>query len=255
MQAKMLKELKKGDIIRMRIPFEENTRDYYNGYRPQEIRGGLYIDKNGQTSKTRYVIVIGHDDNAVQYLPLTSRHSRFDSQHQYELTDNSMTPKRDPDMKSYVEVDSLRSVYANPKWELQHYGRITENDMTNIMVRLGRRSIDFESDRDQRAYVSRNKEETFDEHIKAEGYSLTDADMERQTYKKADGRTITKTRWGLVKYHVPLSKEEVTALIAKHEGRPVEYYEETQAGKPVDDFSRAVADITENKVMEREAAK
>ena len=57
-----------------------------------------------------------------------------------------------------------------------------------------------------------------------------------KTYRKEDGRTITKSRWGLVKYHVPLSKEEVTELVAKREG------------KPIDDFTRAVADITEKSV-------
>ena len=86
-QTKTLKELHKGDIIHMRIPFEENTTDYYNGYRPQEIRGGLYTDKNGQTAKSRYVIVIGHEENSIQYLPLTSRPFGFDKLHHYELED------------------------------------------------------------------------------------------------------------------------------------------------------------------------
>lgn len=31
------KDLRKGDIIRIRVPFEENTSDYYNGYHPKEI--------------------------------------------------------------------------------------------------------------------------------------------------------------------------------------------------------------------------
>lgn len=37
--TKTWKEMKKGDIVYMDIPFEENTKDYYNGYDPQEIRG------------------------------------------------------------------------------------------------------------------------------------------------------------------------------------------------------------------------
>lgn len=40
-KKKSLKELKKGDILYMRIPFEENTPDYYNGYRPEKNTGRL----------------------------------------------------------------------------------------------------------------------------------------------------------------------------------------------------------------------
>lgn len=95
MQAKKsLKELRKGDIVHMGIPFEENTTDYYNGYRPQEIRGSLYTDKDGRAAKARYIVVIGHDENNIMYLPLTSRRSGFDEKHQYELEDNSMTYKK-----------------------------------------------------------------------------------------------------------------------------------------------------------------
>lgn len=237
---KTIRELRKGDIIHMNIPFEENTTDYYNGYSPEEIRGGLYTDKNGQTGKVRYAIIIGHDHNSIQYLPLTSRHSRFDALHQYELKDNSMTYKKDPNMKSYVEVNSLRSVYASPKWKITVQGRVAEQDMKRILSELSKRSIDFESDRDQRAYISRSKNELFDEQLKENGYVLYKENEVHKKYIKEDGRTVTKTKWGLVKYHVPLSKEEVTELIVKHEG------------KPMDDFSMAVAAISN---MESEVTK
>lgn len=237
---KGVNELRKGDIIRMFIPFEENTPDYYNGYAPEEIRGGPYVDKNGQTGKTRYVVVIGHETNSIQYLPLTSRHARFDSMHQYELQDNSMTYKKDPKMKSYVEVDSLRSVNVNPNWKMNVNGRLAEADMANIMTRLGKSGINFKSDRDQRAYVSRSNNERFEQYLEKNGYVLQEENVTRKIYEKEDGRTVTKTRWGLVKYHVPLSKEVVTELVAKHER------------KPMDDFSRAVAEISN---MESEVAK
>lgn len=241
-EKKQLHSVRKGDIIYMGIPFEENTRDYYNGYSPEEIRGGLYVDRNGNTGKARYVVVIGFDDASIQYLPITSRHARFDTNHQYELQDNSMTYKKDPDMKSYVEVDSLRSVFVNPKWNLTYQGRIADEDMANIMVKLSKRSINFESDRDQRAYVSRKREGAFDDKLRENGYSLSEDKGKYKVYEKEDGRTVTKTKWGLVKYHVPLSKEEVAALIAKHEERPV------------DEFSKAVASIANNE-QEREVVR
>ena len=37
-ETRKLQELRKGDIVFLDIPFEENTRDYYNGYTPEEIR-------------------------------------------------------------------------------------------------------------------------------------------------------------------------------------------------------------------------
>lgn len=242
-EYRKLRDLKKGDIINMRIPFEENTRDYYNGYDPKEIRGHLYKNGFGQTAKFRMVIVIGRDDSSIMYLPLTSRHeSQHDSSHQYILQDNSMTYKKDPDMKSYVEVDSLRAVYARPNWDIQYIGRIMENDMVNIMVKLGKRDIDFESKRDQRTYVSRNKEASFERSLKENGYILSKEEQTEKIYSKDDGRTITKSRWGLVKYHVPLSKEEVTKMIMKREGNPV------------DDFTMAVTNITKNFVNKESEA-
>ncbi len=237
-------DLRKGDIIRMRIPYEENTSDYYNGYRPKDIRGGVFKDRFGDTSKPRFVIVVGRDDRNILYLPLTSRHSRFDDKHHYVLQDNSMTIKKDPDMKSYVECDALRAVYTKPDWDIHYFGCVAENDMVNIMVKVGKRELDFESKRDQRVYVSAKKEEKFERILSENGYELSDKDMTQKIYKKEDGRTVTKSKWGLVHYHVPLSKEEVTEIVAAREG------------KPVDEFTKAVADITEKSVhMESEVRK
>lgn len=238
-----LEDLKKGDIIRMRIPFEENTTDYYNGYRPKEIRGHLFKDRFGNTSKPRFVVVVGRDRDNVVYLPLTSRHSRFnnDSQHHYMLQDNSMTWKKDPDMKSYVECHSLRAVHADPEWNIQYFGRIAENDMVNIMVKAGKNEIDFDSKRDQRAYVSRNKEEKFEKTLEERGFVLQqdikghsyNEEVQGKVYRRPDGYTVEKQKWGLVRYHVYVTKKEVTNMVAAREG------------KPLDDFTKAVADITE----------
>lgn len=248
--TKKLNEFKKGDIIYMGIPFEENTRDYYNGYDPKKIRGHEYTNRLGQAQKARYVIVIGRDENNIQYLPLTSRHKGFDEQHHYVLQDNSMTYRKDPDMKSYVEMDSLRSVYVNPKWDIQYTGRIAENDMANIMIRLSKNKIDFESKRDQRAYVSRGKEEKFEKILIEKGYELKKEDFSEKIYKNDNGRTVTKTKWGLVKYHVPLSKKEVTEMVARREGvSPESFGKEKEESD--DEFAKAVSEVTE-KMTENE---
>lgn len=236
---KKFQSLKKGDVVRMRIPYEENTPDYYNGYSPKEIRGELFKDKYGMDSKPRFVIVIGKDGNNLLYLPMTSRHSRFDTKHQYVLQDNSMTWKRDPDMKSYVEVSSLRAIRIKQEWDVQYFGRIAENDMANIMSQAGKNQLNLESKRDQRVYVSRNNEQKFEEQLFAHGFALTKEEALRKEYKKEDGITVTRTKWGMVKYHVPLSKEEVAALVAERES------------PPEDDFTRAVRSITESREREQ----
>lgn len=105
--------------------------------------------------------------------------------------------------------------------------------MTNIMVRLGRRKLDMNSDRDQRIYVSPNKETAFEKQMAENGYIVSESTERGKTYNKEDGRTVTKSKWGFVMYHVPMSKEDVTVMVAKREG------------KPIDDFAKAVADITE----------
>lgn len=245
-------DLRKGDIIRMRIPFEENTPDYYNGHSPKKVRGELYKDRFGNSSKPRFVVVIGRENDNIIYLPLTSRHSGFDNQHQYALQDNSMTWKKDEDMKSYVECHALRAVYANPDWDIQNFGHVAENDMVNIMVKAGKRNINFESKRDQRAYISRAKNDTFEKQLAEQGF-VQQKDPSGNTYNEeikgtvfahSDGRTVEKQKWGLVRYHVPLSIQEVTEMVAARESRPV------------DEFTKAVADITEKTVnKESEVAK
>ena len=53
---KQMKDLTFGDIITTRIPFEEITKDYYNGYNEYDVRGELF-NVNGQRSKVRPVMV------------------------------------------------------------------------------------------------------------------------------------------------------------------------------------------------------
>ena len=47
--------------------------------------------------------------------------------------------------------------------------------MTNIMVRLGRRKLDMNSDRDQRIYVSPNKETAFEKQMAENGYIVSES--------------------------------------------------------------------------------
>ena len=81
--------------------------------------------------------------------------------------------------------------------------------------------------------LEEKKAESFERRLNENGYKLVNDTMVEKTYREESGRTVTKSKWGLVKYHVPLSKEEVTAMVAVREG------------KVTDAFTKAVADITE----------
>ena len=93
--------------------------------------------------------------------------------------------------------------------------------------------MDMESKRDQRVYVSRNNTASFERNLAEKGYEVSKSEPNQTTYRNEEGRTITKQKWGLVRYHVPLSKEEVANLVAERENIPV------------DEFTKAVTDITE----------
>ena len=48
-----------------------------------------------------------------------------------------MTWRKDDEMKSYVEIDTLRAIHTKEDWNIQSFGQVAENDMANIMVQLG----------------------------------------------------------------------------------------------------------------------
>ena len=77
-ETRKLQELRKGDIVFLDIPFEENTRDYYNGYTPDEIRGKPFTDRFGRSSRERIGIYIGREGKHMSYLPVTTNSAASD---------------------------------------------------------------------------------------------------------------------------------------------------------------------------------
>ena len=220
-RTRKLAQLRRGDVINIRIPFEENTRDYYNGYKPEEIRDAPFTDRFGKSAKTRMVIYIGRDEETLLYLPLTSKTGHaHDVLHQYQLKDNSMLPSRDPARKSFVEVDSLRAIKVSKYWDLNYTARIGNEDLNNILHRVSNNTMQFDTKRDQRGYIPTFMRETFERELYQGGYQLALEDDYQRTYRKpSTGQVVSRTRYGMVHYHYPLSKEEVREMVAQREGR------------------------------------
>lgn len=220
-KRKTIQELVIGDLVVIRAPFEENTRDYYNGYHPKEIRGAFFTDRFGRTGKTRLVLFLVRDGNQMYYLPLTSKHgSKWDMLHQYQLRDNSMTITTDPTIQSFVELDSLRVVHIPQDVKLPFPGRITNLDLIAVCNRLAAQSLDVTRNEDTRRYIPGKAVNTlwqmlqefqFEEQERTPGRTY----HKQQTTKK----TVMRTVKGAVWYHVPMEKETVRAMIEQREGR------------------------------------
>ena len=221
-ETRKLQELRKGDIVFLDIPFEENTRDYYNGYTPEEIRGKPFTDRFGRSSKERMVIYIGRDGKHMSYLPLTSKSAdtEHDKAHQYELKDNSMTLRGTRKRRSFVEVDSLRCIKLKYDADLPYTGRIRRDDLENLLHRIANNTLQFDSDRDQRGYIPNYMPETFEEELHNRGYELTKETPLAKTFtKEGTTKSITRTKYGVVHYHNQMTKQEVCDLVGKREGK------------------------------------
>lgn len=241
--------LHRGDIINIEVPFEENTEDYYNGYQPSEIRERPFTDRFGKSSKRRMVVYIGRDDDMVYYLTLTSKTGRYkDKEHQYELKDNSMMPGYDGTRnKSFVEVDSVRTVRVPMEKLIPFTGTLGKEDSENIFHRISRNTLQFDSKRDQRGWISPDVQDQFEETLQAHGYMQKEGTGDHKVFIQ-DGttKTITQTKDGLVHYHVPLSKQTVWRLVSRREGKgigPAPVTENGQAPQTQQELGKVFSEI------------
>lgn len=223
-RRRTLNQLRAGDIINIKIPFEENTRDYYNGYKPIDIRGRMFTDRFGNSAKTRMVIYIGRDNETMYYLPLTSKTgTSHDMLHQYELKDTFMMPTNNVrETRSFVEVDALRTMRIAKERELPYTGYVTKEDLDNIRHRISNNTLQFNSKRDQRGYIPESMRGTFEEELTGQGYKLTIINDNKTVYEKTEtGQQISRTKYGMVHYHVQMTEEQVRKMVSIREGRVI----------------------------------
>ena len=221
-----LRELKFGDIVRINAPFEENTRDYCNGYHPAEIREAPFTDRFGRTAKNRMVIFVARDGNDMLYISLTSKtNATYDSRHQYRLKDNTMTKsynpytktcEYDPSITSYAELDGLRCVRVHKDWDIPYTGRLAEEDRSEIRNQLSCRGINLYDEKDTRGYVRKEDRDLFEKRIAVYGYCLTEENEYKKTWRM--GRELVSlTKFGCAYHHINRPKEEVQKIIASRE--------------------------------------
>lgn len=254
-EYRMLKlhDLHMGDIVLLNVPFEENTRDYYNGYKPLEIRDKPFQNRLGQTSKIRPVVYIGHDRNTISYLGITSHASACcDSLHQYKLKNKSFMREGDT-RQAYVELGSLRAMNVSYKRELSVPGKLEQEELDNILHRVSHDTLQFTSKRDHRGYVPKDMQEAFQAELAHQGYELETKEPYSTTYKKKEtGETVTCTKYGMMHYHFPMSKEEVREMVSRREGRPITPPPETKET----DFKTTIDQLSAKmKTQERKAGK
>ena len=220
MQYKNIGTLQPGDVIRIWAPYEENTREYYNGYHPIKIRGHLYEDKFGRKGKSRNVIYMGHDGKDLLYLTLTTSHTTFrDTAYQYQLQDNSMTYKEHDDIVSFVETLSIRAV--RPRDESVVYnGHLNADDWANIMHRIVNNSMQYYPTRDIHGIIPKENVSIWENELYHMGYQKEGMKDNKQVYTKQtnDGKhRITRSESGYVYYHHKRSIEHVQEIVAYRE--------------------------------------
>ncbi len=208
-EKRLVSDLEFGDIILANVAFEENTRDYYQGYPVYHIINDAITDEFGRTSKIRPVVVMSRTDNQLFVAPLTSQNgSNYDFEHQLQLEDTAEMLK-DVD-NSFVEVTDVRRIFLEPSYEVPYLTKLGEMDTKHL---IGKYETKFQTRafnnpiKDTHTYI--NNEESFYNYWKNEGYSRNGNIVSK------DNHSVT-LHDGIASSHYEVSKEEVLKRTHKH---------------------------------------
>lgn len=162
---KLLQEFQFGDLIEIKAPFEENTKDYYFGYDVKSVRGELVKDNFGRTSKRRSVMVIAVNNNELTYIPLTSQHgSKEDNKHHYKCK-NIIKTQEYKNYDTYIELNSIRTVTLNNNDRILHYGVLPNNDKQNLLGLLIQRCDKYSKNKDCRRFATKKQAKKIKKYI------------------------------------------------------------------------------------------
>lgn len=206
---RLVSDLEFGDIILANVAFEENTRDYYQGYPVYHIINDAITDEFGRTSKIRPVVIMGQTGKQVFVAPLTSQNgSNYDFEHQLQLKD---TPEMLKDVdNSFVEVTDVRMVFLDPSYEVPYLTKLGNIDTKNLVekyeTRFQTRAFNNPT-KDTHTYIP--DEESFYDYWKNEGY-------ERKGNTLLKGIHSITLHDGIASSHYDVSKEEVLKRTHKH---------------------------------------
>lgn len=206
---RLVSDLEFGDIILANMAFEENTRDYYQGYPVYHIINDAITDEFGRTSKIRPVVIMGRTDNQVFVAPLTSQNgSNYDFEHQLQLKDTAEMLK-DVD-NSFIEVTDVRRVFLEPSYEVPYLTKLGNMDTKNLVEKYETKfqTRAFNNPiKDTHTYIP--NEDSFYKYWENEGYK-----RKGDTLSK-DNHSIT-LHDGIASSHYDVSKEEVLKRTHKH---------------------------------------
>lgn len=208
---KSVNDLKFGDIVTIKAPFEENTYLYYNGHNPIAVNGELVKDRMGQTSKFRPVMVIGRVENQLIYAPITSSHkdASSDDFYQYKVIHNQSIPNGHR-YTTYVETNSIRELRVNDDWTLPYHTTLEDIDQNNLTRRFANIIMRNEPVRDSYRYATPYGVERYKEHLEGQ-YERQDLG-EKARYRIRDNEYLDLYANGIIKHHYERTLEEVKLL-------------------------------------------
>lgn len=206
---RLVSDLEFGDIILANVTFEENTRDYYQGYPVYHIINDAITDAFGRTSKIRPVVIMGKTDGQVFVAPLTSQNgSNYDFEHQLQLEDTVEMLKGVDN--SFVEVTDVRRVFLDPSYEVPYLTKLgpidTENLVEKYKTRFQTRAFNNPT-KDTHTYIP--DKESFYDYWQNEGY-------ERKGNTLLKGNHSITLHDGIASSHYKVPKEEVLKRTHKH---------------------------------------
>lgn len=208
-EKRLVSDLEFGDIILANVAFEENTRDYYQGYPVYHIINDAITDEFGRTSKIRPVVVMSRTDNQLFVAPLTSQNgSNYDFEHQLKLEDTAEMLK-DVD-NSFVEVTDVRRVFLDPSYEVPYLTKLGEADTKNLVEKYETKfqTRAFKNPiKDTHTYIT--DEESFYDYWKNEGYKRSENIVSK-------GNHSVTLHDGIASSHYDVTKEEILKRTHKY---------------------------------------
>lgn len=192
-----------GDVIYLKTPYEENTKDFYHGYDVLDVVGDYVKDHNNKTYKVRPVMVVAVEDDELIYTPITSKHNKFkskDIQHQYKCHEPLANNKN---YTTYVELNSIRAVHTKNFYKYTKHGELKPRDKQAVLGAFVNNYTNYAENKDCRKFVTPKHKRKFENKLEKSGFEKVD-----NTYKQGN-LEISISEKGIIKYHHNYSLEEV----------------------------------------------
>lgn len=197
------KDLSFGDIIILKTPYEENTKDYYHGYNVLDVMGDYVRDGHNRTQKCRPVLVIATENDELIYTPITSKHNmykEFDIKNHYRLHEPLQNNKN---YTTYVQTLNVRAVDTKDYYNYEVIDTLKPRDKQAILGALVNTYTEKSNKMDTRRFVTPKHKRKFENQLTETGF-----EKNQNKYTK-DNLEITISDKGIIKYHYNYTLDEV----------------------------------------------